>query len=121
MSPECREQGTWQHPRIEDSWRELGPRAGVQFSDSWSCGRHRPLPKKLLEALRTKGTLAVLPLAFVGASFGETCQVSGWQGILGNAAPEIESSEGRGGGRGEDRQEGKSDGLVRQNPGLAWN
>lgn len=47
--------------------------------------------QRMLEAHRAKGTLAVFLLAFITASIGQSCQVGGWQDVLGNVVPVIQS------------------------------
>lgn len=44
----------------------------------------------LLEAPRAKGTLLVLPSVVIRATIGQTWQVGGGQGILGNATSVIQ-------------------------------
>lgn len=47
--------------------------------------------QRILETHRAKGTLAVFLLAFITASIRQSCQVGGWQDILGNVVPVIQS------------------------------
>lgn len=79
------------HTDVKPSWRELGPWKEVQFTGSRSNEGHRSLSKMLLEAHRAKGTLAVFPLAFITAFIRQSYQVGGWQDILGNVVPVIQS------------------------------
>lgn len=89
------------HPKMKASWRDLGPRKGVQFSRNWNYDGHRPLSIKLLEACRTD-------------------LAGGWRARHPGKCSICDTESGeRREGRERDRLEGKSDGLIRQSPAVS--